>query len=503
VTRGKARRKDRRRTERRPARARPTASPPTDEARHLWLERAILVVGAFVYGWAVLYEHGTVWPDEIYQSLEMAHRLVFKFGFLPWEFQDGARSWVFPGLLSPALAVASLARGSVEAPVLFARSAMAAVSLVSLWLTMRLAGRLRGPKAAALAGILAVSFPLTILFGTRCMSEIASAPCILGAVLLLLEPTAPRRSMAAGMLLALACFFRFQNGLIAVGLFVVLLVERRGTAARWYVAGAALVGAAGGLLDYAVWGGPFHSLVAYLRFNLSGQAERYGVAPPWFYALVAWTATGPAVLVVATGLLIAARKQPALVLLLCAYLLAHAIVPHKEIRFTMPIVPLALAVAATGLVDLDEMLEARKKIKLAWGSTACAAIAMCYWAAHLTGNDIGYERIGNRSAWHFLEDYNRMLWKVGARSDLCGLSLGGTHAVWTGGYSYLHRNVPVLNEPPDTLDTIWAVNYVIAPPHVVAPPTFVEVDSQDDLRLLRRRGECAPPPPSWSATFGK
>src|SRR6185369_14224273 len=56
--------------------------------------------------WAIVAEHGVVWPDEVYQSLEQAHRLVFGFGFLPWEFDVGARSWVFPGLLAAPMALA-------------------------------------------------------------------------------------------------------------------------------------------------------------------------------------------------------------------------------------------------------------------------------------------------------------------------------------------------------------------------------------------------------------
>ena len=32
--------------------------------------------------------------DEIFQSIEQGHRLVFGYGIVPWEFQYGARSWL-------------------------------------------------------------------------------------------------------------------------------------------------------------------------------------------------------------------------------------------------------------------------------------------------------------------------------------------------------------------------------------------------------------------------
>jgi hypothetical protein len=37
-------------------------------------------------------------PDEIFQVLEQAHRLVFDYGFIPWEYRLDARSWIVPGL---------------------------------------------------------------------------------------------------------------------------------------------------------------------------------------------------------------------------------------------------------------------------------------------------------------------------------------------------------------------------------------------------------------------
>jgi len=39
-------------------------------------------------------------PDEVFQSLEQAHRLVFGYGAVPWEFEYGARSWLLPGMLA-------------------------------------------------------------------------------------------------------------------------------------------------------------------------------------------------------------------------------------------------------------------------------------------------------------------------------------------------------------------------------------------------------------------
>ena len=94
---------------------------------------------------AALYDHSIFHPDQIYQSLEQAHRLAFKVGFIPWEFRDGARSWFFSGL------VAGMWQGldwlgvkSSIGLVAAAQGAMVAVSLIGLYWAMRLATRIAG-----------------------------------------------------------------------------------------------------------------------------------------------------------------------------------------------------------------------------------------------------------------------------------------------------------------------------------------------------------------------
>src|SRR5579864_4305542 len=39
-------------------------------------------------------------PDQIFQILEPAHRLVYGYGIVPWEFREGVRSWILPGLFA-------------------------------------------------------------------------------------------------------------------------------------------------------------------------------------------------------------------------------------------------------------------------------------------------------------------------------------------------------------------------------------------------------------------
>src|SRR5437763_13875527 len=40
------------------------------------------------------------WGDEIFQTIEPAHRLVYGYGLVPWEFQLGMRSWLLPAMIA-------------------------------------------------------------------------------------------------------------------------------------------------------------------------------------------------------------------------------------------------------------------------------------------------------------------------------------------------------------------------------------------------------------------
>ncbi|MSP03949.1 MAG: hypothetical protein EXR05_01570 [Acetobacteraceae bacterium] len=50
-------------------------------------------------------------PDEVFQYLEPAHRLVHGTGLIAWEYAAGLRSWLLPGVLAAVLWLASLIGG--------------------------------------------------------------------------------------------------------------------------------------------------------------------------------------------------------------------------------------------------------------------------------------------------------------------------------------------------------------------------------------------------------
>jgi len=508
----------------------------TPETQRRILPLAILLLAAIPRLWAAGWNQGIFWPDEIFQSLEPAHGFAFGYGFVPWEFDEGARSWLLPGLIGLFWKMlAALGVSTAPSFVIAAKLAVASLGLLGLYASMRLADRLAGPTAMLLCGVLGASFPPSIIFGSRCLGETASAPLCMVALLLIYDRRRSRLILAGG-LSVVAVYLRYQCGVFALGLLIWLLAARRAHEARWFGGGALLAGLGGMLLDVVTWGAPFHSLLTYLRFNLfEGRAADFGTEPVAFYITTLWSSTGPALLVIAAGLVACLRRHPGLLAVLVLFVAVHSAIGHKELRFLMPIFPLMLTLAGVGLASLMEPSSASTKPPArsrrraatattperdggkipaaAWVVSAVLLVAMGWRTAAATFDDLGQRRglfAGPRSVWHAAEPVNRLLWFVGARADLCGLALIGYGPVWTGGFSYLHRDVPVVWGTPEEalaaprLGILGeAANYVLTPSTTALPAEYATVATLGETKLAQRPGSCKAGAAVFSRHFPK
>ena len=122
----------------------------------------------------ILLEPSAVWPDEIFQASEQAHRLVYGSGLIPWEFQFGARSWLLPGVIAVLM---ELARTAGDGPdyylplIAIAFAGLAALPVACCFLWCR---RLFGFAGAVVAGMAVATAPELVYFGARTLSEVAA-----------------------------------------------------------------------------------------------------------------------------------------------------------------------------------------------------------------------------------------------------------------------------------------------------------------------------------------
>lgn len=455
----------------------------------------VLAVATVARVWLAVTDHGVFWPDEIFQSVEQAHRVVFGNGLVPWEFRDGARSWIYPGALAALMAVASaLGVSSGLGLVIVVRLAMVAGSVASLWLAARLA-REAGRVAALVAASTLAILPTALLFQHRTMTETASAPLVLLSFVLLSKRT-KRAAVVAGWAMAGACLLRYQNGVFALVLAVALPLERRWRAALEFTGAGVLGGLVGGLVDGFTWGRPFHSLASYVDFNLMRSgATTFGTESVWFYFEKLAASGGVLGVMVMLLALAGCGLRPVMGCAALAYTLAHLAVPHKEVRFLVPVLPL-YCVLAGGAV---EWLWRRER-GAAWAVPAAvlaagtlvslAAVKLFDLRFRDFGLHAGTERETQR-VWGFESGVNYLLSQAGEQADVCGVAAVGTRAAFTGGYSYLHRDVPLFYQA-ELCGLAAHANYVLTPQGASAPPGFERLHSRGGFSLFHRAGTCEP-----------
>ena len=484
-----------------------SASPPTAEApAERLLARAILVlilgVGAALRVWLALTDDGLSWPDEIYQSLEPAHRLVFGYGMQAWEFLEGARNWTLPGLVAALFKLSTLV--GLEEPRGYlgvTRSVFGLLGAATAWGSWRLA-RAYGasPLAAGAGASLFALAAVPLYFAPRAMSENASAlPVVLGLALALAPGASRRAGVAGASLLGLAVLLRLQNGVFCVGLLAVLAARRDWRAARDALAVLAGWAFLFGLLDRLTWGRWFHSALVYLDFNVvKNGAATFGTEPFSYYNRVLFRAMGGVTLVTAVLTLFAARRAPGLFGVAAAFYLLHALQPHKALRFLVPSLPLFAALAGVGLdTVLRHLPPSPVRLALPLVVVAVAGFSGLRMGG-LTFRDIG-QYPGAKSlqnAWDDFGPANRLLITAGRLPDVCGLKVEGIHLAWTGGYSYFHRDVPLYaHHGPGRESRLYS--HVLTLSGAVANGEVVA--SEGPFVLVRLpHGRCTPDP-AWSS----
>ncbi len=448
------------------------------------------------------------WWDEIFQATEQAHRLVYGYGLVPWEFQLGARSWLLPGVVAGLI---ELTRAIGEGPDYYLpaiATSFAALAAVPVFCCFQWCRRRFGLAGAFVGAGLVAAAPELVYFGARVLSEVIAAHLLVIAFYLL-DPgytvTSRRRIMAAGALFGLICLLRVQ---LAPAVAVVVLWSVWGgwrtrpallTRLLPLVAGGSAALALGGVLDWLTLGYPFASVWRYVLYNLFyGVSSGFGTEP-WNYYLLGelglWGG-GAAFLVLVVGL--GAWRMPALLVAAATIIAVHSGIGHKEYRFIYPAMLLAMVLAGIGLAQLaywgEEVLRRRGIVRGA--AAACAVLVSGYWGIVAYNVWTGATMVGLRQQ---LYNHISAASFVARMPASCGLGLYGSEGRdWAGygGYTYLHRPLPIY-WPADTAELVSEASafdtliYTIAPPHELG---FETTRCFGPVCVARRPGGCAARP---------
>jgi hypothetical protein len=340
----------------------------------------VLAAGLLLRLFIAFRYHNIIAPDEVFQSLEQAHRLVFGQGIVPWEFQVGLRNWAIPLVLAAPMALMKLFTPDPLAGLLLIRLLLCLASLGIVWTGLRWGARFGGVRGAWIAGLFTALWPDLWLMAPHPLEEVFAADLLVPAVYLI--STGERRHAAwAALLLGGVFTLRLQLA-PAVAIAGIALCGR--DLKRWLVAlpVAALPVLAAGLLDWVTWGQPFRSfwLNVYLNLGLGVAAREFGVSPPsYFLYMLAldwlWTLPVVAFLVARGG-----RFLPLAGGLVVVIILTHTAISHKELRFIFPAIALAVPLAGVGLAALTaEITQTRLRLGLAAALLAGPIISPWVW----------------------------------------------------------------------------------------------------------------------------
>ena len=445
-------------------------------------------------------------PDEMFQYLEAAHRLVFGYGVVPWEYQAGIRNWLLPLLLAGPMALGDALSPDGNLYLALPRALMIALALVIPWSGWRLGSAISRPHGlmAALVGATWAEF---VYFAPHPLSESLAGVLLLGAAVLLHGGRARvdgRALVAAGALMGLAAIARFQ---FAPALAVLAVAGCAADLRRWrsLIAGGLLAAAVGAAIDLSFGAAPFGWLLANVRENLlGGRAAQYGVMGPlgyikWFEHIWGWWAV-PVVPLIRIGM----RRYPALFWAALANLAAHSLIAHKEYRFVEISAVLFVLLAAIGSVDL--LPQVQRRFPALSPRAALGGIA-ALWLLASAANTAG---AAMREQYGHDVDTLAATALLRADAPACGIALLQGSVAW-GGYNQLHRPLPVSafpDDPPQPYPTggrraaleRWRAgfNRIVAAPGdaPLLPHGFARGTCTGELCIYTRPGPCRATPDS-------
>lgn len=300
---------------------------------------------------AAIFSGGYYAHDDHFLVIEAAQSWVDGADYnlwLPWNQPAPAsptgHMMVYPGLHFLLFKLcAALGLNDPGAKMVLVRLLHAAWSLVTVRVGYRMALRLAGPAIAWRCGLFLALFFFMPFLSVRNLIEMVSVPLLMLSAWQLLQAQDSdswKRFAWAGLFAGLALNIRFQTVFFTAGAGAALLLRGRWSQALVFGACAlAPLVVLQGTIDLFIWGRPFVELLEYVGYN-ADNTTTYGVLPWYNYLLLlAGVFIPPFSLAVMRGFFGAWRTWAPWCGVVC-FILVHSLVPNKQERFLLPVVPL-------------------------------------------------------------------------------------------------------------------------------------------------------------------
>jgi hypothetical protein len=398
-----------------------------------------------------------VHPDETFQYLEQAHRLVFGNGLIPWEYIVGTRSWFFPGLLAGVMEIGRIFGNSPEVSAMSVATFMSVLSLLPVICGFLWGWRIAGFPGALAAGVLNAFWFEVVYFSPHALSEnLAADSLVLGLYLVYPGIAASRKNLFwGGVFLGLSLILRVQLGpAIAVGAIAICGMSFR---ARYLplIVGAAIPILLSGLLDALTWDWPFQSMALNLWVNvMEGVAAGFGRAPFYQYLSLEVTYWSGAFVLILSLAFYAGRRLPVLLAVAATIFIVHSLLAHKEYRFIYPALPLIMTLVGIGSAQIagrliKDVSSTGVRLFALWGLPLFWIATSLILARGREFYPLWYSNRGSIKAMRIVD----------RDSIACGVAID----LWyrSGGYAHLRQGIPLYEYDEDAASQTAAFDYII------------------------------------------
>ncbi len=377
-------------------------------------------------------------PDEIGQYLEQAHRLVFGYGTVTWEYRYGMRSQFAPMLLAVPMGIGNAVAPGSTLYLILPKLVVAGATMSVCWAAYRFGRRISQTHAVVALCATALWFE-QIFFAAHTLSETMATAAILPAAALMQDEAGRRnRLILAGMLFGLGALLRFHY---AVPIAIIVLGSFRGefrTRLAPVIIGGLITLSLGAAVDLSQGAVPFKWVFNNIYQNvIVNRSAAYGVSSPLSYLTWVQEYWGVGMIAILALAVPGSRPQRVLLLAAIANVLVHMLIGHKEYRFILLSTTIFTILAALGSVDV---VNALSKHVTAQTRRALPAILIVGWGA--LSLILAFKE-PMRQRWTAFGSSMGSLAEAGNDPDLCGVAVD-LELYWaTGSYTYLHRNVPI------------------------------------------------------------
>jgi 4-amino-4-deoxy-L-arabinose transferase-like glycosyltransferase len=316
-----------------------------------------------------IFSKGYIHSDEHYQSIEIAYKAVFGLGRIPWEFEDGIRSWFYPGIVVVIFKTLKFAGVTdINSLIIGVRLFSISCSMITVIVTYFFAKKIFDKQVGIIASVFVSFWHDFIFWSARTIGDsIAMNFIFLGCYLTYLcFPNTNKklsnantpirklvlRSLFAGICFGIAFMLKFSSVVIVIPLIIWLLIYKKWKEVLILISGLCLLVLVQGVIDHFTWGSFLHSPIEYLKFNIfEGQNVRFGISPFLSYLALIFDAYGEYFLLFLMFICLGfkcTKKHSILLSTFFFYFLVFSFISHKEYRFILPVMPLLVLFAAKG-----------------------------------------------------------------------------------------------------------------------------------------------------------